>query len=125
MVRCIITIIVSVCLIALGSVFENVYMKKSFSELHNMLDQVGYKIENKSVQTDDILSLQNLWLEKKSKLHAFVPHTELKEVDLWISECVTYVKYKKFEDAGAKIEVVRELTEQIPRNFILQFENLF
>lgn len=125
MVRCIITIIVSVCLITLGSVFENVYMKKSFSELHNMLDQVGYKIENKSVQTDDILSLQNLWLEKKSKLHAFVPHTELKEVDLWISECVTYVKYKKFEDAGAKIEVVRELTEQIPRNFILQFENLF
>jgi hypothetical protein len=57
-------------------------------------------------------------------LHVFIPHTEIKEVDLWLSESVTLVQNKKWEDALSKVEVLRELAEQIPKTFTLKIENV-
>lgn len=125
MVRCIVTIIVSAGLIIIGSFFENWYINDTFTEMHEMLDEVSKKLENKTAVTDDILAVQKFWIDKKEGLHVYIPHTEIKEVELWISECVTYAKYKKFDEAEAKLEVVTELCEQIPKTFLIRIENLF
>ena len=63
--------------------------------------------------------------EKKKALHVFIPHNEIKEVDLWLSESATLVRDKEWQDAISKIEVLKELTEQIPKTFRLSWENLF
>ena len=63
-----------------------------------------------------------MWVKKS--LHFFIPHNDIKEFDLWLSESSTLVRDKKWEDAISKIEVLIELTEQIPRSFILALENI-
>lgn len=125
MVRCIITILITSAIIIFGGIYENTFIRSTFDEIHVMLGEVQEKLELNTATEDDILAVQNFWIAKKKSLHAYIPHTEIKEVDLWISECVTYTKYKKYDDAEAKIEVVKELCEQIPKSFLIKFENIF
>ena len=54
-----------------------------------------------------------------------ISHNEIKEIDLWLAESVILVKDKKWTDALSKLEVLKELAEQLPRNFILTLENVF
>ena len=51
-------------------------------------------------------------LAKKKVLHIFIPHNEIKEIDLWLSESATLVRDKEWKDAISKIEVLIELSEQ-------------
>ena len=125
MVKSIISIIVVSALIFLGATVENIYLENSFDDIIIMVNEISDKLENQTAVEDDVLSMQKLWIDKKQKLHVFIPHTEIKEIDLWISECVTYTKYNKYEDALAKCEVVKELCEQIPKTFSVKLQNLF
>lgn len=125
MVKSIISVIVATALIGVGAIIENVSLKKTFDELIFADVALIKKIDEKTATPDDVISLQNLWLEKKRSLHVYVPHTELKEVDLWIAEAVTYVKYDKPDEAIGKLVVVKQLCEQIPKTFSLKLENLF
>ncbi len=125
MVKSIISIIIaSVLVIGLG-VFENLYLNKTFKELDKSFQIVEEKLITQTCTKADVLTAQDIWIDKKRNLHAFIPHTEIKEVDLWVSECVFYAEDDDFAEALAKVMVVRELFEQIPRNFLIKFENLF
>ncbi len=90
-----------------------------------MNDAVIKKLDDGTANGDDVSALQNFWLEKKRSLHVYVPHAELKELDLWISEALTYAEYGKNDEAIAKLVVVKTLCEQIPKTFSLKIENLF
>ena len=68
--------------------------------------------------------MQKNWIEKKHVLHIFIPHSEIKEVDLWLSEAATLVRDKEWHDAISKIEVLKELSEQIPMSFKITLENI-
>ena len=83
------------------------------------------KVEEEYANREDVLAVQKSWLKKKSRLHVFIPHNEIKEIDLWLSESVTLVEKEKWEDALSKIEVLKELTEQIPNTFKVTIENIF
>ena len=113
---------VSDCINKSIKILENFEDKLSIVAIHS---EISDKLENQTAVKDDVLSMQKLWIKKKQKLHIFIPHTEIKEIDLWISECVTYTQYKKYEDALAKCEVVKELCEQIPKSFEVKIQNLF
>lgn len=125
MVKSIISVIVASLLITVGAVYENTALRKTFDKMIACVDVITDKLENDLAVTDDIVALQKLWLSNKKSLHAYIPHTEIKELDLWISECVAYVRLEKFDEAISKLEVVKELCEQIPKTFLIRFENLF
>lgn len=125
MVKSIISVIIASALIAVGGIYENFSLRKTFDEMISCVDEISVKLVECDAVTDDITSLQKLWLTNKKSLHAYIPHTEIKELDLWISECVAYVKLNKYDEALSKLEVVKELCEQIPKTFLIRFENLF
>ncbi len=125
MVKSVITVIVATAIIVAGAIWESVKLNQTFNELIVCIDEINLKLEEDTANKDDVLALQNLWIEKKEGLHVYIPHTEIKELDLWIAEAVTYVKYGKNDEAIAKLEVVKELCEQIPKTFSVKFENLF
>ena len=89
-----------------------------------MMVEVYNKIENETATKEDILSVQKYWIKKKEKLHIFIPHNDIKEIDLWIAESTTLVENNKKEDALSKIDVVIELIEQIPKIYSFRVENL-
>ncbi len=124
MVKSIISVIVASLILFLASIYEQNYINGTFSELKETFVIIYNKIDNDVAVKDDILSAQKLWISKKEKLHIFISHNEIKEVDLWIAETVTLVENGKKEDAISKIDVVIELMEQIPKSFSFRIENL-
>jgi hypothetical protein len=71
-----------------------------------------------------VLAVQKSWVQKKKYLHIFIPHNEIKELDLWLSETIILVRDEKWSDALSKVEVLGELTEQIPKTFLIKIENI-
>jgi hypothetical protein len=107
-----------------GGAVESHYVNKSFKELNRLAVINQIKADEQTISCEDTTLLQKTWIKKKKTLHAVIPHNEIKEIELWISEAVKCVKEGKFSDASIKLEVVAELTEQVPKNFKFTFENI-
>ena len=124
MVRCAISTIVVAIILVVGAIFESTFVNRQFNEFGEVLTVLYDKIEDQTATKDDVYAVQDNWLNKKKSLHAFIPHNEIKEIDLWLSESATLVRDKEWKDAISKIEVLIELTEQIPKTFMISWENV-
>ena len=124
MVKAFLTALISLLIIVGASIFEQTYLNNSFGEFERAVTITYDKTQNHTAVKDDVLSIQNLWVEKKKTLHIFIPHNDIKEVDLWVAETVTLVENKKWDDALSKLEVVLEIIEQIPKTYSLRVENI-
>ena len=111
-------------LIVVGALISDYYVNAQFLDFNESANVLYDKIHEEKATSDDVLVLQKKWLAKKKSLHAFISHTEIKELDMWISECVTLVRDKEWQDALSKAEVIIELTEQIPKGFSFSIENI-
>ena len=125
MVKSIISIIVVAILISAGALFEGLYVKNEFTEFKTSLTVLYDKIESEKAVESDVLAVQKKWIEHKKHLSVFIPHTEIKEIEMWVAETVSLVKDKSWEDAVSKVEVLIELVEQIPKAFKVSIETIF
>ena len=124
MVKSIISAIIGFAILILGSAIEYRVVTYSFNEFDNEVKILRQKIENETATVDDGVNVQNVWIEKKKTLHVLIPHNEIKEIDLWLSECCGLLETKTFDDALTKLTVVSELIEQIPKTFSFRIENI-
>ena len=124
MVKTLISILVVSCILVVGAIYEHKFVSKQFKEFNQVLIVLYKKIDNNSATQDDVYAVQKNWLSKKKVLHIYIPHNEIKEIDLWLSESATLVRDKEWQDAISKIEVLIELSEQIPKTFVLSWENI-
>jgi len=83
------------------------------------------KAENETATEEDMINLQKNWEEKKRYLHAFIPHNEIKEIGLWLSEAIAFTKYENYEELTDKLKVLYDLSIQVPKQFLVRFENIF
>ena len=125
MVKTFISTIVVALLLCCLAVYESDCTKRQFEELSVVMETLYEKVDDKTAVEDDVYAVQKNWLDKKRYLHIFIPHNEIKEIDLWLAESVKLVRDEKWEDALSKIEVLRELAEQIPKTFAVTLENIF
>ena len=125
MVKTVWSIIISVAILVLGGVAEQFYLEKTFDELHGDFVMAYQKIDDETATPNDVLAINTKWLSKKQFLHYFISHNDIKEMDLWISETVAYLKLGNFEEAISKMDVAISLCEQIPKNYLIRFENIF
>ena len=125
MVRSLFSMIIVALILVGGAIYENKFVNEQFSEFNQVLSVLYEKVDEHIATIDDVYAVQENWLEKKKSLHAFIPHNEIKEIDLWLSESTTLVRDEQWEDAISKIEVLKELAEQIPKTFQLTLGNIF
>ena len=125
MVKTFISTIVVALLLCCLAVYESDFTKRQCEELSVVMETLDEKVGDKTAVEDDVYAVQKSWLDKKRYLHIFIPHNEIKEIDLWLAESVKLVRDEKWEDALSKIEVLRELAEQIPKTFAVTLENIF
>ena len=124
MVRSIISMLCVAIILAFGAIYENNFVTRQFDEMHTVLQTLYEKVDEKSATQDDVYAVQQNWIEKKKVLHVFIPHNDIKEVDLWLSESATLIRDKEWTDAVSKIEVLIELCEQIPKTFRITADNI-
>ena len=125
MVKSIVSMIIVAIILTAGVIFEINFIHGEFTGLTEETAILYDKIQGESATENDVYVLQNKWINSKEKLHAFIPHSEIKEFDLWIAETVKYVSAKEWDEALSKMEVILELEEQIPKNFEFSFANVF
>ena len=124
MVKSFLSMIIVTIILFVGAYFESNFVKTQFDDFHDVLEVLYEKVDDKTAVYEDVYSAQKNWLDKKRYLHAFIPHNEIKEIDLWLSEAVTLVRDKEWADAISKVEVLKELCEQVPKTFTLSWENI-
>ncbi|MBR2385637.1 MAG: DUF4363 family protein [Clostridia bacterium] len=125
MVKSIISIVVVSLIILVGAIYESNFVSRQFKEFDIVLNVLYEKIDDQTAVEEDVIAVQKNWQDKKRFLHAFIPHNEIKEIDLWVSEAVTLVRDEKWEDALSKVNVLINLTRQIPNTFRISFDNIF
>lgn len=117
-------VIVAIVL-AVGVLYETMFIRSEFKELKAATEILYDKIDEKNANENDVYALQTKWVDAKEKLHAFISHNEIKEFDLWIAETVKLVSAEMWDEALAKMEVIKELEEQVPKSFEFSFANVF
>ena len=125
MVKSIVTLIIAALIFAAGGVYEQAYLKNTFSDFSEKLENVYEKTENETVTESDVKAVQDLWINYKKSLHVFISHNDIKEFDMWIAESLNYVKQKNYGEALDKLEVAIEISQQIPKGYLIKFENIF
>ena len=124
MVKTICSIIISILILAIAGVCEQIYLTKTFDALHEDFTIAYHKIKDEKATADDANSIKSRWLAQKKKLHFFISHNDIKEMDLWLSESVAYLRLGNIEESVSKMEVAINLTLQIPQNYLIRFENI-
>lgn len=125
MVKSIVTLIIAALIFAAGGIYEQAYLKNTFSDFSEKLENVYEKTENETVTESDVKAVQDVWINYKKSLHVFISHNDIKEFDMWIAESLNYVKQKNYGEALDKLEVAIELSQQIPKGYMIKFENIF
>ena len=125
MVRSVVSALVALALIVGGGIAERIFIENSFSSLEEAFTELGEDIEREVCTREKAEKALEKWLDEKEKLHAFIPHSEIKELDLWISETVGLVEKKDYKEAFVKNQVTLNLLKEIPKTFSIRFANLF
>ncbi|MBQ7348871.1 MAG: DUF4363 family protein [Clostridia bacterium] len=124
MVKTVISIVIVSLMLTIGIIFENNFTQTEFKDFRQTLEVLYEKVDDHTAVEDDAYAVQENWLNKKKYLHFFIPHNEIKEFDLWLAESIKLIRDEKWEDALSKVEVLKELAEQVPSVFSLSWENI-
>ena len=102
-----------------------IYVKNQFDDFHEALNTLYRKVEDETANREDGYAVKKMWTDKKSKLHIFIPHNDISYVDYWLSEACGLIYNKQYELALGKIEVLQEITKNLPGGYSLKLENIF
>lgn len=125
MVKSVITVIVSALILAGAAIYEQIYLDSAFDRLSEQALIMQEKEINKTATPADAENVRNCWIKEKEKMHAFIPHNDIKELDMWLSEGIAFTKSGKYEEAYTKYVVIADLCKSIPKGYLIRFENVF
>lgn len=125
MVKSVITIIVSALILAGAAIYEQIYVNSAFDRLLEQALIMQEKETNKTATPADAENVRNCWIKEKEKMHAFISHNDIKELDMWLSEGIAFTKSGKYEEAYTKYVVIADLCKSIPKGYLIRFENVF
>ena len=125
MVKSVITVIVSALILAGAAIYEQIYVNSAFDRLFEQALIMQEKEINKTATPADAENVKNCWIKEKEKLHAFISHNDIKELDMWLSEGIAFTKSGKYEEAYTKYVVIADLCKSIPKGYLIRFENVF
>lgn len=125
MVKTLSSIFISLLLLVGVSVYEIYHVEKSFGEFSEQLETLYDKTEEETATRADAEAVRESWNEKKKTLHIWVPHNDISYIDYWLSEGLSLIYTKHYDEALSKIEVLIEICEKIPSAYAFSFENIF
>ena len=125
MKRMILAIAIVLLIVAVG-VFEQVYIKRLYSNTEAQAEKAKAAVEaDVKSALPAVESLKRTWLEKRSFLEAVTPHNETKEMVLRIAELVGYVEAEDDKSALATAEIILEMCQNTPHILGFHWEHIF
>ncbi len=123
--RSIIYTLAAITLSAAFFVFTELYVDRQFSYLYNAAEALYKKVDEGGATYNDALAVRALWEDKKSKLHVFIPHGDIAQIDYYLCEAGGHIREGEDGLALAKLEGVKQLALSLPSSYAIKFENVF
>jgi hypothetical protein len=121
MVKSIINTLVAVALCAGFFLFTELYLDRQFEEFSGALEELYDKVEDKTANREDAYAVKSMWADKKRNLHIFIPHND---IDYWLNEACALIYTQNYELALGKVEVLREISKNLPDGYSVRLENV-
>ena len=125
MIRTLASILLTFALIFGVSFYELTFVNKSFQDFKEILRTLQEKANAQTAIYEDGVALREYWSEKKNRMHIWIPHTSLQEIDYQLNEAIGYIYTKDYQNVLPKIEVLLELCESIPKGYAIGWGNIF
>lgn len=125
MVKSIIYTVVATLLCIGFFIWTDLYISNQFGQFHDALETLYYKVEDKTANREDAYAVRDMWADKKEKLHVFIPHNDISYVDYWLSEACSLIYKNEYDLALGKVEVLLEITKNLPDAYVIKLENVF
>ena len=125
MVKTIASVLISFAFIFGFSLYEICYVQSTFSDFNAILQTLHQKAEDKIATYEDGTAVRNYWENKKDKLHIWLPHTALQEIEYRLDETVGYLYLNDYKNALPQINVLLCISENIPESYAVNFGNIF
>ena len=106
-------------------IFTEFYVLKQFEDFSSAVNELYLKVENKTANREDGFAVRTLWNDRKEKLQIFLPHNDISYIDYWISEACGLIYSQKYDDALGKLEVLKEISKNLPYAYTVKAENIF
>ncbi len=125
MVKTVLSLLIAAGLLFAAAFGEHYFVNRQFDAFESALTSLEEKVRENRASRGDAESVRTLWEEKKKRLHAVIPHSDISYIDYWLGEAVSFIESEDGAQALSKIEVLLTLCEQIPQTYALTFENIF
>lgn len=106
-------------------VFTEWFVVKQFGDFSKAVETLYEKVENKTANREDGFAVRTLWNDRKEKLQIFLPHNDISYIDYWLSEACGLIYYSRYEEALGKLEVLKEISKNLPGAYSIRLENIF
>ena len=83
------------------------------------------KVESGDATEGDAQAVYGLWEQKKSRLHIFIPHNDIAQLDYYLGEAGGHIRNVENKEALAKLEVVKRMAASLPSAYAVKLENIF
>ena len=119
-----VSVIITTLLLASLMIFEKIYIKNEFNDFTDTMQVAVDKLKLETLTYDDSKFIQQKWQNKKKLLYIFASHNDIKEVDLWVNELVSYTYQKNYKEALSKGMVILDLLNKLPSLYYFKIENI-
>ena len=125
MVKSIIYTLAAIILCAGFFIFTELYVSRQFEYVSAAADTLYRKVEEGDATVGDAHAVMELWEDKKSKLHVFIPHNDIAQIDLYLAQADGHIREGDMGLALAKTEVIKRLAQSLPCSYSVKLENVF
>ncbi len=106
------------------AVFEWYFVREEFSAFHEEIRLLYDKTEAETATLTDARVVQELWEDRKSRLHVWIPHNDVNKIDDYMAESVRLIGEKSFSLALSKLEILLHLSTCLPDTYSPALENI-
>lgn len=125
MVKSIIYTAAAIALCAALFIFTEHFVKTQFGEVERAASALYEKVESGDATESDAQAVYGLWEQKKSRLHIFIPHNDIAQLDYYLGEAGGHIRNGENKEALAKLEVVKRMAASLPSAYAVKLENIF
>lgn len=125
MVKSIIYTLTAIALSIGFFIFTENYVNGQFEDFYGAVETLYKKVETQQANREDAYAVRDMWADKKSRLHIFIPHNDISYVDYWLNEACGFIYTGNYDLALCNLEVLKEIASTLPSAYSIRLENVF
>jgi len=105
--------------------FESICLYRTFKNFENKVDQLILSCNQRTLTTTQFDEFYDYWHKIRTKSEFFLPHSDVYEITLRVSEVKAYVIEQDYELCVAHFYVIKELASYVGRIALPSLGHIF